>query len=81
MLPEARAAVDAYLLCSTQWAVAPMGGRTGLRYGDCIGTLTLYREQLGVDDVTAVFAHVQTIEHALLTAWAEQREAEQQARG
>lgn len=77
MLPDARQAVDAYLLCSTQWDSAAMGGRTGLRYSDCIATLGMYRDKLGIDDVADVFTDLQTIEHALLSAWHEQAEARQ----
>lgn len=57
-----------------------MGGRTGLRYADCIATLGTYLPAWQQDQpsvwqpltVHALMQDIQIIETALLAAWAEQ---------
>lgn len=69
----------AYITCTTQWNVGGMGGRTGLRYADCLALLGQYLPawQAATPAVWApiqlhaLMQDVQIIETALLQAWAE----------
>lgn len=83
-MPDAQAGIAAYLVCSTQWNVAGMGGRTGLRYEGCIAVLERYLPHWQVEqptvwqDITIVdlLQDIQILESALIAGWGEKAEAE-----
>lgn len=61
-----------------------MGGRTGLRYADCIATLSAYLPQWQTDQpdvwahhtVPALMQEIQIVEAALLSAWGDKADAD-----
>ena len=79
----------AYLTCHTQWNVAGMGGRTGLRYADCLALLGHYLPAWQLDaprlwagiELTGLMQDVQIIEAAYLTAWGEKAQASETTPG
>lgn len=83
-MPDAQPGVVAYITCSTQWSAAGMGGRTGLRYADCLALLASYlpgwkssAPQVWRDiELPALMQDVQIIETAFLAAWGEKSEAD-----
>lgn len=92
LLPEAQPGVAVYLACcSTQWAYAGMGGRTGLRYDGCLPAMAQHlaewqqRERAAGApglwcDLTlqSLLEDVQIIEGAILAVESERREQERQ---
>lgn len=84
LLPDAMAGAAAFALCRTQWAYAPSGRPTGLRYEGCMTALTLHCERLGIDaaDLPQVFADLQAMETAFVRGVGEVMAAsEEQDRG
>lgn len=60
----------AFLLCQTQWRVAPMGGLAGLDYAGCKVAL----KAAGIS-IKAVFKALQVMESEVLEALSEARRA------
>ncbi|MBB5885464.1 hypothetical protein DYQ93_11455 [Xanthomonas sp. LMG 8992] len=70
MLPAARRAAAAFLLCRSQWQYAPSGVPTGLRYADCMTVLRVRAAELGVTraELPALLREMQVVEWAFLAA-------------
>lgn len=84
VLPENGPALRAYDLCSTQWRTG-FCGATGLDYPACLAVLERYVPRWEKEpptaeplDVLDLMNDLRTIEHALLTAWAENAERDKQ---
>lgn len=82
-MPDAWPAVRAYLACRTQWAYAPSGLPTGLRYADCTALLRARWDELGIARAgwPALLADLQVIERAIVDAVAERHEQERVSHG
>lgn len=69
VLPECWQAVEAFLLCQTQWRLAGMGSPIGLDYAGVQAALHLN----GVAATTELFQDLRVMEHAAVEALAERR--------
>lgn len=58
-------ALTVFLRCSTQWKVAPMGGRLGLDYV----SLKVVMDLMDIESTNELFWKVQQIERGALKEW------------
>lgn len=75
LLPDCQAAVNAYLVCSTQWVYSPVG-RAGLNYSASQSATDAHRDALQLPQWDALLPDLQTIEHAILQCDREHRDRE-----
>lgn len=82
LLPDAQRGALAFSLCRTQWAYAPNGAPTGLRYDGVTSVLRLRGAEFGVtrSDISQVFADLQAMEAAFVHGVRERMNAEAAAR-
>lgn len=82
ILPDALPGALAFAACRTQWAYAPSGRPTGLRYDGCMTALRLHCTRHGIprSELPQLFADMQTMEGAFVRAVADVMDAEAEAR-
>jgi hypothetical protein len=78
LLPDALPGAMAFAACRTQWAYAPSGRPTGLRYDACMTALRVHCTRHGIarSELPQLFADMQVMEGAFVRAVADVIDAE-----